>query len=215
MNTLIKFPQYRVGEIFQALEIKMAFVSKLPDNVYKQCHLAIKCRDFLGDCIWSKETGQLAHIYGFEYNYKSSPFDEEELRLSLTFPDEEGMTNFKDNFNTYMASKKIEASFELTTDPLSVIVKADKKWQSAQWKLSLFTFYLKVCSYKNETCLRDPEDKYIKCFEDKGVEKKLLEAVDKDIKHIFDNINMAHNYSGFVSVCSRRNEELYQAILGG
>ncbi|MEO6066359.1 MAG: hypothetical protein ABIQ41_00090, partial [Gemmatimonadales bacterium] len=88
--TLKLMPVIGLAEIFQTINLKFAFVNEK----YEQVTVPCICRDFLGDCIWSEKTKQPVSIYGFKYNYTDNPYDLENLRLSLTFPDEESRINF-------------------------------------------------------------------------------------------------------------------------
>lgn len=215
MIKLLKVVADRASEIFQSLDIKFAFVVKENEDAYKQQHLASKCRDFLGDCIWSKEIDSPVSIYGFHYTYKDTPYCLDKLQLSLTFPDKESKDCFINNFD-YLQTKEMDSNIDGSTwaetdDELTLIVFADKAWQSAQWKLSLYTFYLKCFSYPTMADLQSPEDSYITTLTPEK-EKVLLSYITKDVKHLHDNIHMAHNYSGFVSLLKKQNKELYVQI---
>lgn len=213
---LIKVPAYYTSQIFQSVSITFAFVHKESEEEYKQLHLAIKCRDFLGDVVWANKTGKHVSIYSFQYDVKSNPIDKDKTRLSLTFPEQKSFDNFVKNFefvNSIGAKAGVEHStFYLTDDPLSVIVEADAHWQSASWKFSLFSFYLKLCSYPSLTELSQPEEGYFQTLTP-NIEKKFLTSIKKDVDHLYEGINQAHNYSGFVSISTNQNPEMYQLLL--
>ena len=61
-----------LNEVFQDINVQFSFVTKQKDGHYRQIHTTVKCRDFLGDCIWSKKIGLPMGIYGFKYNYKDT-----------------------------------------------------------------------------------------------------------------------------------------------
>lgn len=209
-----------LGEIFQALEIKFSFVRKNKGESYTQLFSGVKCRDFLGDCIWSRETGKPVNIYGFRYNYKTKPFDEEELRLSLTFPNEESKLNFINNFHMIW-DKEQQADITLlfnavwiqTNSPLTLIILANSIWQSTIWKLSLFTFYLKCCSYKNPENLDYPEKLYKEWLHEEK-EHELLGKIFEPTEIIKNDLSLSHNFSGFVSILKKQNEQMYNLLLG-
>lgn len=209
---LVKFKNPKnTNEIFQSLDIKFAFVN----SSYEQISNPIKCRDFLGDCIWSKKTGNKARIYGFEFDYKDTPYDTEVLRMSLTFPNGESQTNFVNNISK-LHEREVKVGLSLTKifttqDKSILVIEADKTWQSSIWKVSLYTFYLKLISYKNVTELENPEDKYWTTLEPK--EDFILDRVYVEEEHLFDEIYSAHNYSGFISCLKKQNPQ-QAAILG-
>lgn len=217
---LIKIKQKYTAEIFQSLDIKFSFVKKIDSNTYEQVSNPIKCRDFLGDCIWSKSSGKAANIYGFYYNYQDTPYDLDKLRLSLTFPDLESLDNFKNNISTI---KDIENKYKIspskikkTDDEYTLIIESSKVWQSARWKLSLFTFLIKCMSYKTINDLQSPEDSYITVLTEE-VKHKLMSKVkrfNKEVPANENDIHTVHNYSGFVSICKNQNKEMNKLLLG-
>lgn len=204
------------AEIFQSINLKISFVNQ-KDNEFHQIFQGVKCRDFLGDCIWSKKTGNKAQIYSFGYNYKETPFDDDALKLSLTFPNEETKNNFITNFK-YLTDKEIheanvkESELYLTDDKDTIIIVADKVWQSCVWKISLFTFYLKLISYSDVQKPQKPEDYYLTVLTPE-IEKKFLKQINNETEHTSNDIHMAHNYSGFVSIIKNQNKEMNKLLL--
>lgn len=194
---LIKAKVKSLAEIFQSLDIKFAYVNK----EFKEVSIPAKCRDFLGDCIWSKKTGKPVSIYGFTYDYVESPFDD--CRFSLKFPNAESMNNFIANL-PYLHEKekqaKVKRSKIFTTDDKStLVIEGANWWVKSIWKVSLYTFYLKVMSYKSVADVKSPEDGYVKYLTPE-IEAKLLAKIKTVDENIADNINEAHNYQGFVSL---------------
>lgn len=217
---LIKIKNSYTSEIFQSLDIKFSFAKKIDSKTYEQVSNPIKCRDFLGDCLWSNKTGNAVSIYGFKYNYKSNPYDLDKLRLSLTFPNLESMEYFKENFKTLTYTEGmygIAPSIWKETDcKQTLIIESSKVWQSVRWKLSLFTFFIKCISYKTISDLESPEDSYIKVLTEE-VRHKLLSKVKRFNKEVSANendIHTVHNYSGFVSICKNQNKEMNKLLLG-
>lgn len=202
-----------LAEIFQSMDIKFSFV----DKNMQQVSSPAKCRDFLGDCLWSRVWKKPVSIYSFVYNFETHPYDEDVLRLSLTFPDISSYDNFISNL-PILHEKEKEAGTTLsavykTQEELTLLIESDKLWQSSVWKLSLFTFYLKLISYKDVSCLSDPEDRYMEHLtEDK--EKKLLSKIKEEFSFYYDGLSMNHNYAGFVSTLKMQNE-YGKLIFGG
>lgn len=193
---LIKTKVKSLAEIFQAVDIKFAFVNKN----FEEVSTPAKCRDFLGDCIWSRKKGKPMTIYGFSYDYKQTPYDD--CRFSLKFPDEHSKTNFINNLS-YLHEKEKKAGVKLsrifsTQEKDTLVIEGSNYWIRSSWKISLYTFYLKVISYKDVTQLQSPESGYMTKLTAER-EETLLSKVKKVDEVLADNIDTQHNYSGFVS----------------
>jgi hypothetical protein len=82
-----------------------------------------------------------------------------------------------------------------------VVVLADKVWQSAIWKISLYSFYLKCCCYAdpNNPTNGTMEAQYRKELKEEA-EKGFLKAINKEFLWFPPHIETAHNSSGFLSV---------------
>ena len=224
MVTLIKYPNpTQYSEIFQSISLLFSFVSKKEEEYHQLFH-PVKCRDFLGDCIWSKKTGNPVNIYSFYYDYKSHPYNEDMLRMSLTFPTNEALKNFKSNFEPFLHKKETRPAtepsgiymckyHEITNNPLTLIIEADPIWQSSAWKLSLFTYYLKLMCYPDVNKPSNPENEYASLLTPE-IEEKLLSKIHCMEEIVPETIDTAHNYSGFVSICRRQNKEMHQILLG-
>jgi hypothetical protein len=216
MKTLIKAPTItRYSEIFQTVSLLFSFVRKETsgakgEDVYTQLFQPVKCRDFLGDLIYSKKSGLSICIYGFNYSYKTHPYDEDMLRLSLTFPNKETYLNFKGNYHIIEEKERkygIKMStYYKTQDELSIIIEADPIWQSNTWKLSLFSYYLKLMCYPDVNKPEQPETQYAQKLT-KEIEEKLLSKLNvmEEFPPEYPGISGAHNYSGFVSIISYGN----------
>lgn len=193
---LIKTKVKSLSEIFQVVDIKFAFVNKN----FEEVSTPAKCRDFLGDCIWSRKKGKPMSIYKFSYDYKQTPYDD--CRFSLKFPDEHSKTNFINNLS-YLHEKEKKAGVKLsrifsTQEKDTLVIEGSNYWIRSSWKISLYTFYLKVISYKDVTQLQSPENEYMAQLTAER-EATLLSKVKKVDEVLADNIDTQHNYSGFVS----------------
>src|SRR5512139_1741402 len=168
---LTKIKTKRLAEIFQSLDIKFAFVNKK----FEEVSLPAKCRDFLGDCIWSRKTGKEANIYSFVYDYKTTPFDD--CRFSLKFPTGESYNNFIANL-PMLHEKEKKAGVKLskifmTDDKTTLVIVGSNYWIKDSWKVSLYTFYLKLMSYKSISVVQSPENSYISYLTPE-IENKML-----------------------------------------
>lgn len=208
---MIKLKEYvgpvDLAEIFQSLDMKFSFV-----NRNKQVSMPAKCRDFLGDCIWSRVQEKPATIYGFSYNYKDTPYMLSKTKLSIKFPNSVSKESFIKNLN-YIHEKEKQAKvpktkvFE-TEDYYTVVVEGSKHWQEHPWKLALYTFYLKVASMRDTNKITvQPEQGYYNKI--KPVETQLLSLVKKSVNYEWHNsIYKQHNYSGVISMIQKYNNIL-------
>lgn len=199
-------------EIFQSIDVKFAFVNKKGTEV--SC--PAKCRDFLGDCLWSKATGKVVSIYSFLYSFKKKPYDVDTLRLSLHFPNDETKELFIKNINNLNAIESIAMVWIKTliyeTQYKNILViEADKVWQSAIWKLSLYTFICKLCCYEDETKIGTPESNY---FPEYNKNKEILfkKLLDKTKDYWYDNIHDTHERSGFYNLCKKTTHLYHKEI---
>ena len=186
-------------EIFQSLDIKFAFVNKSMEQVT----VPAKCRDFLGDCIFSRRYKKAISIYSFTYDYKEKPFDD--CRFSLKFPNSESMGYFLNNIN-YLHEREEQAGVSLTkvfeTDQKNtLVVQGSNYWINSVWKVSLYTFYLKVISYKTLASVQNPENKYLAKLTPEKEAALLASIKGRKVDH-FPNLSTyaVHNNHGFVSM---------------
>lgn len=219
MKTLIKYKDpKKLTELFQSLDIKFSFVIKKGEDTYEQCMTPVICRDFLGDCVWSRKTGKVVNIYDFEYSFTKNPFDKDTLRLSLSFPNMETKEDFKNNF-PYLLAKDEKAGvsptmYWETDDENTLIIEASPHWQESIWKISLYTFFLKCISYKTSDDVKEPEASYLTYLSPESLNILLSQIKDGPKELMEENIRPAHNYSGFVSILRGYNKEMQQLLLG-
>lgn len=217
MKKLIKPIKTNLAEIFQSIDTKFAFVTK-NKQTYTQIHTPAKCRDFLGDCIWSNKTKKPVSIYNFTYNFAETPYDEKKLRLSITFPSNDIKTNFTNNFHKLhekeTQAKVSNSKYYPTDDKQTIILEASKIWQSSAWKISLFTFYLKLLCYQDITKLSHPESQYSLELT-KPKEDRLLSKLRTKKDYVPDEIHMQHNYTGFVALLKNKNPILSKYLFKG
>jgi hypothetical protein len=210
----------KLAEIFQSLDIKFAFVTGNSPE-FKQITMPAKCRDFLGDCIFSRVKNRAVGIWGFNYNYKKNPYDLDAVKLSLKFPEgKEAINIFKEKAEAFLHEKEKQAGITQltkvyeTNDKKTLVVVGDKSWQDSPWRLSLYTFYLKVASYESEKLLEHPENNYIG-YLTKPVESSLLKHVTDGKAFFFDSLNSNHDCAGFVSTISGDNTKEHKYLLEG
>ncbi len=202
--TLKKKQKTGLMENSQSVDLQFAFVNKN----YEQLTTSFKCRDFMGDFLWSRVNNSIANIYGFQYNFKENPYDTECFRVSLEFPD----TKVKDLFLSnlpYLHKKEEEAGTSLcklleTQEENVYVLEGDPIWQSTVWKTSLYTFYMKVMCYPSIKKVSHPESSYIVHLTEEK-EKLLLSKVKTSEYFNRDSIDLNHNHSGFVALLCKND----------
>ena len=209
-----------LSEIFQSIDLKFSFVRKLDEDSFKQLHNHAKCRDFLGDVIWSNKTGNNVGIYSFYYKKPGNEIDADKTRLSLRFPDGESEGNFMANLHFLQEKEANYGLSQLVVFKTQVkhhwIIEADSDWQSNLWKISLFTFYIKLLSYKTPKEAKEPENEYLADLTPKK-EHKLMSHIKVMFDEKFGNgIYEVHNNSGFHSLLNGNlNDTTMQKIVMG
>lgn len=214
MLTIKQKPKEYLNEIFQSLDIKFSFVNKDLEEITTKA----KCRDFLIDVLLSNFYNKPVDIYGFKYDFKKDPYDLDTLSLLLTFPSVACKNIF---LSRVKELNIIEKSIGVSTSVIykvkgysnQLVIEADKLWQSAPYKISLYTFYIKRFSVLEDKDLKNPDKGYLEVLLKKNNEEFLLSSIKKDVKvHHYDETYLAHNRSGFVSIVTENAEEQYNLI---
>jgi len=223
---LVEAPAKHFSEAYQSSKIQFAFCKRLRAGEYREMHYPTKCRDFLGDVLFSEEQGRGIEIYNFSWNPEKQKIDRDKVRFSITFPNKDSLFNFNANqiiltdVNKYV--KRLAVIIPVKDNPLKLIVEADKIWQSSVMLISLFSFVLKIMAYPFKVpadWLNEfPKTMYNDSQYYKGKEAnfiKILENLEKFSKipsvsgwnKVADlNDNFIHDKSGF-SFCLKSNNE--------
>lgn len=211
MYKLEVFPsELNLSEIFQSLDIKFALVN----DDGQQVQMEGKCRDFLGDVIWSELTGHGEYsIYGSIYDPEEIRWTATKARVSMKFPDAKNKKYFikhlpklNDMEIRYGLSPTI---FHETEEPLRIVVEGDVTWVSHEWKISLYSFLLKISSYYSPKSIRSPDDGYFELWKTDGNADFLMRNIKTDVTKHENNIISAHNRSGFVSIL-RKDDHIFR-----
>lgn len=207
------YPVNGLSEIFQSLDIKFAFV----DGNNNIITTPAKCRDFLGDVIWGKRKGEEFTIYGFSYNYKKLPYDDEVTRLYILFPNKESkeclLERHKELQELEAEAGTISSELhEVEGEENSLVLEADKEWQQAPWKMSLYSFLIKRYSVRSDDLLQKPDDDRMNVFNKIGG-KFILSKVKKiQDWYLNDSIWGQHDNTGFKSVFTDTENPMYKTL---
>jgi hypothetical protein len=209
---IIRAPYAKYNEIKQDSETKFSFLDEKEDH-FVELFYPVKCRDFLGDCIFSKHTGVYVTIYGFKTTPK---LNLDKTKLLITSENEEEISNIRKNLSYLLkieAKNKLEPTIIVDLEPTEdttpkIVLIGDSKWMTNVTTISLYSYLIRRLSYK------DPKPNKIK----KGNEKQYEDCLGKNYKTLLNNISKiaipvinttgwnetniscAHNSSGFVSL---------------
>lgn len=151
MYELVRAGNREYCEIFQKHAVRMAFVNK-KEKECKEIFAPVLCRDFLGDVLHSEKTNHNVFIYQFRYNPKEQKIDRDKTRLSLHFPHHEMRENFVNNMQWLNSVERInditQSQIQETSLKECLVIEGDPFWLGAIWRISLYTFLLKVCTYE-------------------------------------------------------------------
>ncbi len=176
-------------EIGQATGIQYSFLSS--DN--KQCHMWIKCRDFLHDALRSYITGKKEDIFGFSYELGvNPPLDTDNMRLMVRRQSPAGDKDAsKNTWDMIESALSILHCVEKHSkiDPSNLYRVADEKdmyvfegasdWMGSTFMISLYTFLIRLggkkISFKSK---KDLDSELKKLYKSKKA------VVDHDIRYL-------------------------------
>lgn len=205
------------AEIPQTSSTKFAFVHKKEDGSYEEQFYPVKCRDFLGDAVYTTHSGKPSSIYRFSFNGK---VDTDKTRLAIHFGNPKEYQNF---LKKYELLHKIEETngFEQTTvqvvtENVILLIEGDKAWIESVWAISLYTFLLRCASYSGDSLFTVPEGSNEAMYKTR-VEKldllldnvrNILDATKTPLGWTEDSIGAVHNSSGFTSLFSAKKDNV-------
>lgn len=145
-----------LSEISQSLNVTFSFaLFDEATGVAKRLHEWCKCRDFLGDSIFANKYGTHFELYYFVTNKERVPIHPDSTQLLLKFPTADSkntfLKNVKEILHPYEESIGLRKTVVVRFKDKAVnelLVIADKFWQQKIFTISLYSFLIKVCSYK-------------------------------------------------------------------
>ena len=157
------------GEIFQSVEVRMAFINRRGHEIF----YPVRCRDFLCDAILSKHTGKPVNVWGFKYSYEKTKFHPG--WVSLHFPDAATFKNFKQNW-------KLGKMYIINDN--TILASVGSQWFTDPWKISWLTMKMKFACFIRYGSFSSPESRYYR--EVKGKEK-MLDKLAKGDTWLWEN----------------------------
>ncbi len=214
-------------EINQQLRVLFAWAVQVNDDTYQLQHSYIRCRDFLPDFLWMIHNKMncmpVDGIYGFNYmhHHTKSPF----MAIKIN---NGSVENLENNMNKHIPTTAVE--FVGIDGDGVAIVKWSEAAMDSPWKISFFTFMLKLCCVKDASSMTallenahdySPENTYVMSVTEPTIYKILahwdkledpdLKIGNKKLQEM--DINYIHNNTGFVSMFKKSSKsKLKQAL---
>jgi hypothetical protein len=199
----------------------------LVDENNKQLHVLTTCRSYLVDCIWGKQREDMGKdgdldISNMVYHYKEIPYDTKNTRVLISMEKKEIPFFDKNIYYIHRKEKKaglqLSEVFKVKGRPNCRLVVGDPAWMTVQWKLALYTFYLKLMTHENRKGLKDDygDGRYYRDLVKKGVEIKFLKNLNNPYFITPATSGENHCHVGFVAIMDNNAiGRLGEEILGG
>lgn len=226
------------NEIFQSLTMKFAFA--LIDEkreVIAPIYKPAKCREYLGDVIWSMESKKKSNIYSFLFDPEVTPIYKGKTILYVEYPNKISKDFAIENIHTmnhyeyalgFDPSLIVEINTKSADAALAYI--GDKMWQQKSFAISYYSLLIKGMArkleegtdWRKEICKQESNEtsllKSIPSFE--IIDNMLYKLIKTNgsstgyENHYYDNIHMTHGQSGFHAIFRTRirspNPNAYQ-----
>lgn len=206
---LVEFPKadYRpVTQLGQYIGASFAFVNEKYEEIMQR----VMCKDFMNVPNWQRKTGKDVFVYGWRYDFKTTPYDVNTTRISFEFKEQTHADNFVRNIRLHL--NKIEEKYGikptvvLNTQHDNVkVIEGDTVWQSNCWKVSTYMMYLRRCGHNN--FLKPHANSSDHSFKErldsiKNSEHNILTNIHNDYDSLEANYSAssAHSGSGLMSM---------------
>lgn len=187
MYNYIPAKRKQYSEENQPKSIKYSFGNIDPEtNTFNEWFAPVKCRDFLLDTLYSKETKESLELYGFNFDYSTVKETETQLEMVIRTK--------KVNIDAILANlptlHEIEIKHNLQptaiypTDKSDVfVVIGDKFWKSTTPLLGLYTWMFRLFLYTPLTTLDD-----LAKFKSNADEIWKFQTIYPKLKEMLDNL---------------------------
>lgn len=152
-------PKVMYAEIGQNSSTRFAFVSE-DEGKFTELFYPVKCRDFLGDVVFSNYYDKKVDIYYFTFHTK---LDQDHTKLSLFTPDENEHKLILDNLPYLWKiedQNNLSRTEIITIDKNTDILYADSFWQTKIWAISLYTHIIRCLGRKDLPNLFEVDGQY-------------------------------------------------------
>lgn len=144
-------------EVGQSMPVQFSLVEKKDDVIYRYTPM-FKCRDYLSDVVFTKETGEEIAVYGWKSKKKlAEKVFNDRLELGVKIPKVPdltlGLSTFKDNLellHEYEQSQGLSLTVveETGDETTPVYLSADPFWYKTTAGISYYTYLLRLICYK-------------------------------------------------------------------
>ena len=144
-KVFVKFWQANLAEIYG----NDAMVYAVLNEKYEQICSAVRCKDFITDLFWAKNTGNDVSIYNFIYKpAKDSIEKQDRYFIAIRCQDKEIFTNV-DNIIGLLHKFELGLGFspslaEEANNGRAITFSFDKRWADKPYLMSLYTLLLRV-----------------------------------------------------------------------
>lgn len=218
---------YTYNEIFQSLTIKFAFalINKKTETI-TPIYLPAKCREYLGDVVWSMESQKPSNIYSFTFDPKKTPITKSKTILYVEYPNVESRKFALDNINVmnhYEFALGFDPSLVVEVNAkgkLALAYIGDKMWQKKSFAISYYSLLIKGMArklkegidWRDEICkVHSNETSLLKSIPSFKVMDNLLYKLIKMKgnstgyeRENYKNVFMTHGASGFHTIFRSR-----------
>lgn len=223
-------PTNTLNQAYQQKGVQFAFVNKVEDNKYLPIHCLVLCRDYLGDVVYTFNTGTKMSQFGFTTK-TTWKLDSDKTRILMTFPTKEDFDSAIKNIsilnnieqkNDWELTKlhlcsPIPISSGVSSVEYKIIVEGDVKWRTSILSISLFTYLLRVISYD----FKDPNnwiEELLKNQEKSNEKQYLREVSEERFIFLIENLNKIgqdkQRSSGWESTSKEGQEDYYHNYSG-
>jgi hypothetical protein len=147
MYDLESAPVQNYSEIGQSILMKFAF-AQVNGKKIKQMHHWVKCRDFLGDALYSQAQGKPYQIYGFCFDPTKHKIPTNKTYLLIKYPDIDKIKKFLPSINEMEKKVRWAQSkiFQVKGKEDVVLAVSSGKWVSSSQFISLYTMLWRLSS---------------------------------------------------------------------
>ena len=220
-------------ELFQANEVKFAFVNKSIDNdeiTFTPVHVWVKCREYFNELLMSNhhKDFKIEPIYGFKYNPTEFPLDLSATRIALKFPTKTALDNFEKSLPWLHAIEEYNnldktIIHSLEENSLIKIVEGSSVWVQTCLLTNLYTLLLKLMCHKinTNTSITSLPDNASECSFLYQISSKVFNNFISNVKYLTQTpskyidgtnkireIHEIHGNSGIMNLLQKRKVEI-------
>lgn len=148
---LLPYPhQMSLGEIFQANDMKFAFVNPHKDD-FQMVHSWVKCREYFNELLMKNHHPEYEFVatYGFDYKPEEFPLDLSATRIAVKFMSTKQKQVFMDNLqwiHSVESANNIDHTVVHDISAQEVLLIASKLWVQKCLLTNIYTLLIKLAA---------------------------------------------------------------------